>query len=53
MKEEPSADVKCRDKFLVQSVVIDPEMETVSLTEIVSLVYRHPYDQNRLADKII
>ena len=35
MKEDPAPGAKCRDKFLVQSVVITPERETNSLPELV------------------
>ncbi|CAG8551251.1 832_t:CDS:2 [Paraglomus occultum] len=34
MKEDPPPDFKCRDKFLVQSVPITPELETGSLQEL-------------------
>lgn len=36
MKEDPPAGTKCRDKFLVQSVLITPERENASLSELVS-----------------
>ena len=35
MKEEPPLHVKCRDKFLVQSMTITAEKEGMSLAEIV------------------
>jgi hypothetical protein len=35
MKEDPPPDFKCKDKFLVQSVAITAERETLSLTELV------------------
>jgi hypothetical protein len=35
MKEDPPPDFKCKDKFLVQSVAIAPERETLSLPELV------------------
>ncbi|GAA6059202.1 hypothetical protein JCM10212_005547 [Sporobolomyces blumeae] len=38
MKEDPPAGTKCRDKFLVQSVVITPERENVALPELWQLV---------------
>lgn len=38
MKEEPPLNVKCRDKFLVQSTTITPEKESMSLAEIVCAV---------------
>lgn len=34
MKEDPPSDFKCKDKFLVQSVAITPERETLSLQEL-------------------
>ncbi|KAJ5191051.1 uncharacterized protein N7498_010036 [Penicillium cinerascens] len=34
MKEEPSADAKCKDKFLVQSVAVTREMESNNVTSI-------------------
>jgi len=34
MKEDPPAGAKCKDKFLVQSTFITPEMENVSLADI-------------------
>lgn len=34
MKEEPPLSAKCRDKFLVQSTIITPELETTNLTDI-------------------
>ncbi|GJN94372.1 hypothetical protein Rhopal_007451-T1 [Rhodotorula paludigena] len=38
MKEDPAPNTKCRDKFLVQSVVITPEREGVALPELWSTV---------------
>lgn len=35
MKEDPAPGAKCRDKFLVQSVIITPEREDVPLAELV------------------
>ena len=35
MKEEPSLNIKCKDKFLIQSTVITAEKDTVSLHDIV------------------
>jgi len=35
MKEDPPSDFKCKDKFLVQSVAITAETETLSLQELV------------------
>ncbi|KAJ2483824.1 phosphatidylinositol-binding protein scs2 [Coemansia sp. RSA 2320] len=40
MKEDPPADFKCRDKFLVQSIQITPEMESMPMTELWSMVER-------------
>ncbi|KAJ2896429.1 phosphatidylinositol-binding protein scs2 [Coemansia aciculifera] len=40
MKEEPAADFKCRDKFLVQSIQITPEMESMPMTELWAMVER-------------
>ena len=39
MKEEPPLAAKCKDKFLIQSTVITPEKETLSLQEIVRSLY--------------
>lgn len=38
MKEDPAPGTKCRDKFLVQSVIITPERETSSLPELWAVV---------------
>lgn len=35
MKEEPPADAKCKDKFLVQSVAVTRDMEFANVTSIV------------------
>lgn len=35
MKEDPPADAKCRDKFLVQSVAISADQEFPNITQIV------------------
>ncbi|GAA6008213.1 hypothetical protein JCM10207_000041 [Rhodosporidiobolus poonsookiae] len=40
MKEDPPAGAKCRDKFLVQSVVISPELEGLGLPELWQTVER-------------
>ncbi|KAJ2621265.1 phosphatidylinositol-binding protein scs2 [Coemansia sp. RSA 1358] len=40
MKEEPPADFKCRDKFLVQSIQISPEMDAMPMTELWAMVER-------------
>ena len=34
MKEEPPADYKCRDKFLVQSTAITPELESTNISNL-------------------
>lgn len=36
MKEEPPLSVRCRDKLLIQSTKITPEMETLPVFNIVS-----------------
>ncbi|KAG0168238.1 Oxidoreductase htatip2 [Apophysomyces sp. BC1015] len=33
-KEEPPADFKCKDKFLVQTAIIKPEYESLSISEM-------------------
>jgi hypothetical protein len=40
MKQEPPADAKCRDKFLVQSVLITPDKEFSNVTQIWDSVER-------------
>ena len=35
MKEEPPTNVKCKDKFLIQSTIITPEKETMPLQDLV------------------
>ena len=35
MKEDPAPGAKCRDKFLVQSVIITPEREGIQLSDLV------------------
>jgi hypothetical protein len=37
MKEDPPADAKCKDKFLVQSVAITGDLEFSNVTSIVRL----------------
>lgn len=37
MKEDPPADAKCRDKFLVQSVAISADKEVANVSQIVCL----------------
>jgi hypothetical protein len=36
MKQEPPLDIKCRDKFLVQSVAVTADKEFTSIAAIVS-----------------
>jgi hypothetical protein len=43
MKQEPPTDAKCRDKFLVQSVLITADKEFSNVTQIVGFFY--PSDQ--------
>lgn len=38
LKEEPPAEFKCRDKFLVQSTAITPELESTNITNLWSEV---------------
>ncbi|KAJ2617529.1 phosphatidylinositol-binding protein scs2 [Coemansia sp. RSA 1365] len=40
IKEEITGDIKCRDKFLVQSIQISPEMESMPMTELWAMVER-------------
>jgi vesicle-associated membrane protein-associated protein A len=35
MREEPPLSTRCKDKFLIQSTIITPEKEALSLQEIV------------------
>ena len=37
MKDEPPLNSKCKDKFLIQSTMITPDKETMSLQDIVSV----------------
>ena len=41
MREDPSPDARCRDKFLVQSVAITPERDMGNVTAIVSQDFPH------------
>lgn len=36
MRQPPAPDAKCRDKFLVQSVIITPDKEFTNVQNIVS-----------------
>ncbi|KAG0237399.1 phosphatidylinositol-binding protein scs2 [Actinomortierella wolfii] len=47
MKEDPPIDVKCKDKFLVQSIAITAEREQLALTELWPTVERDAKDQIR------
>lgn len=44
MKEDPPPDAKCRDKFLVQSVLVTADKE---FTNVGSLVCRRIYRQGQ------
>ncbi|GAA6010596.1 hypothetical protein JCM11491_002988 [Sporobolomyces phaffii] len=46
MKEDPPAGTKCRDKFLVQSVVITTERENIPLTELWGVVEKEKGSAN-------
>ncbi|GAA5912606.1 uncharacterized protein JCM6883_005324 [Sporobolomyces salmoneus] len=48
MKEDPPAGTKCRDKFLVQSVIITPERENIPLTELWGVVEKDKDSTNRI-----
>lgn len=45
MKEEPPADAKCRDKFLVQSTIITPEHESSSISVLWNAVEAKSRDE--------
>ena len=38
-KEEPPADYKCKDKFLVQTAVIKPAYEALPIAEMVCIIF--------------
>uniref|UniRef100_A0A1D1Z3G6 Vesicle-associated membrane protein-associated protein C16G5.05c n=1 Tax=Anthurium amnicola TaxID=1678845 RepID=A0A1D1Z3G6_9ARAE len=44
MKEDPAPDFKCKDKFLVQSVAITAERETLTLTDLWSTTEKQAKD---------
>jgi len=44
MKEDPPLEFKCKDKFLVQSIGITPERETLSLQELWTITERESKD---------
>jgi hypothetical protein len=48
MKEEPAADAKCKDKFLVQSVAVTKDMEFANVTSIVR--FANPSNPGTLTD---
>lgn len=48
MKEEPSLQTKCRDKFLVQSAYITPDREHTPVAELVSLCLPSQLSTSRL-----
>jgi hypothetical protein len=50
MKEDPPPDAKCRDKFLVQSVLVTADKE---FTNVGSLVRRTPIQAGRWAKEIV
>ena len=43
MKEDPEPGAKCRDKFLVQSIIITPERESTAFPELVC-TFSNPLD---------
>ncbi|KAF9586631.1 phosphatidylinositol-binding protein scs2 [Lunasporangiospora selenospora] len=45
MREDPPTDYKCKDKFLVQSIAITAERESLSLTDLWPAVERDAKDQ--------
>ncbi|KAF9190910.1 phosphatidylinositol-binding protein scs2 [Haplosporangium sp. Z 767] len=47
MKQEPPADFKCKDKFLVQSIAITAEREQLPPTELWPTIEREARDQIR------
>lgn len=40
MKEDPAPGTKCRDKFLVQSIIVTMDKDSTSLPELVSVLPR-------------
>lgn len=48
MKEDPPPDAKCRDKFLVQSVLVTADKE---FTNVGSLVSTQSFAQSTTADQ--
>jgi hypothetical protein len=43
MKQEPPMDMKCRDKFLVQSVAVTADKEFANIGSIVGLTLKHAF----------
>jgi hypothetical protein len=41
MKEDPPPDAKCRDKFLVQSVLVTADKEFTNVASLVCLLGTH------------
>ncbi|KAK4104531.1 VAMP-associated protein [Parathielavia hyrcaniae] len=48
MKQEPPADAKCRDKFLVQSVIISGDKEFTSVTQIWDSVEKSAIQEKKI-----
>lgn len=48
MKQEPPADAKCRDKFLVQSVIITPDKEFTNVAQIWDSVERSAIQEKKI-----
>lgn len=36
LKEEPAADAKCKDKFLILSTLVEGPLESMNITDLVS-----------------
>lgn len=43
LREEPPSNTKCKDKFLIQSTLITPEKQSLSLGEIVRFQWLFPF----------
>jgi hypothetical protein len=43
MKEEPPLNAKCKDKFLIQSMLIPPEKAAIPLHDLVRRVLLKPF----------
>jgi hypothetical protein len=48
MKEDPPADFKCKDKFLVQSVAITAEREQIPAADLVNTTRDNQHNINAL-----